>query len=187
MGGKAYFIQYRFLLPKTVSHASYAYQKLFRAIYGYTQVVNKAGGKRYVYHRPGVLSRYLYLRAGKNCVVIEPSALPPLLKFFRSGDNPAHRWRRKGNWKAVYYMNEKDLPEKDAARAVDAFLKRLALHDEGLAQALVSEQPASLAPFTRHALKNLFSSPWFSTACAARPSLTVLKTRTLALQKEGSS
>ena len=35
-----------------------------------------------------------------------------MLDFFKTGKNPAHAWKFKGDWKAVYYMNEKDVDEK---------------------------------------------------------------------------
>ncbi|GAG48539.1 unnamed protein product, partial [marine sediment metagenome] len=108
----SYFIQYKFILPESVSHSSYSYQKLFRALYGYTQAVNKSSGKNYKYHRQGVLSSYPYLRAGKNCVIIAPDAFQNLISFFKTGRNPAHKWEVKGNWKAVYYMDEKAIPEQ---------------------------------------------------------------------------
>jgi len=108
-GVKGYFVQYKFIFPDVIKHSSYAYQKLFRAIYGYTQVVFKSNGKRYKYHRQGVLSDVPYVRSGKNCVVIPQTALQKLTTFFRTGANPTHKWHIKGNWKAVYYVGEKDL------------------------------------------------------------------------------
>jgi len=106
---KGYFVQYKFIFPEAIKHSSYTYQKLFRAIYGYTQVVFKSSGKRYSYHRIGVLSDTPYIRSGKNCVIIPQTALQKLTNFFRTGANPTHKWHVKGNWKAVYYVGEKEL------------------------------------------------------------------------------
>ncbi len=135
----AYFIQYKFILPKSISHSSYSYQKLFRALYGYTQAVYKSSGKAYKYHRKGVLSDYPFLRPAKNTVIIPPAALQELINFFNTGKNPAHRWFRKGEWKAVYYMNEKKLNESTAARALENMLDRLWINTEGEKKLLFDE------------------------------------------------
>ena len=137
MGVRSYFIQYKFILPDAIKHSSYTYQKLFRALYGYTQAVFKSNGKVYHYHRNGVLSDTPFLRPGKNCVIIPTSALQKLVDFFKTGRNPTHRWESKGEWKAVYYMNEKDVDEKKIAEAILALLNRFQVTD-------VSEKPLSL-------------------------------------------
>ena len=124
MALKAYFIQYKFILPESIKHSEYTYQKLFRALYGYTQNVTKSNGKTYVYHRKGVLSDAPYLRVGKNSVVIHPSVFSKLKSFFNTGNNPTHKWNIKGDWKAVYYMDEKDVDEIKAAKALEEMLER---------------------------------------------------------------
>lgn len=120
---KGFFIQYKFIIPKTVKHNSYTYQKLFRAIYGYTQNVTKSNGKTYAYHRKGVLSDFPHIRPGKNCVIIPTAAFNNLTNFFKTGKNPTHFWRVKGDWKAVYYMDEKNISEQDAILALEDTLK----------------------------------------------------------------
>jgi hypothetical protein len=122
---KGYFIQYKFILPETVKHSTYTYQKLFRAIYGYTQNVTKSNGKTYHYYRKGVLSDTPYIRPGKNTVIIHPSAFGKFKQFFTTGQNPTHVWRSKGDWKAVYYMDEKDIPEAKITSAVEDLLDRV--------------------------------------------------------------
>ncbi|MBS3061307.1 MAG: hypothetical protein J4215_01875 [Candidatus Diapherotrites archaeon] len=121
---KAYFIQYKFILPENISHSSYTYQKLFRALYGYTQNVSKSNGKSYKYHRKGILSPVPYLRPGKNCVIIPQAMLSPLIDFFKTGKNPSHKWVGKGDWKAVYYMNEKDVSPDEMVGAFENVLDR---------------------------------------------------------------
>jgi hypothetical protein len=121
---KAYFIQYRFILPENIKHSSYTYQKLFRAIYGYTQAVYKASGKKYHYHREGILSNVPFIRPGKNCVVIPQNAFQNLQDFFKTGNNPTHNWVVKGDWKCTYFLNEKDILEKDAVKAIEDLLSR---------------------------------------------------------------
>lgn len=124
MALRGYFIQYKFIIPDTLKHSSYTYQKLFRALYGYTQAVFKSSGKTYHYHRDGVLSGVPYIRPGKNCVIIPPGVFQKLIEFFKTGKNPAHAWRGKGEWKAVYYMNEKGIEEASALKAIEEMLDR---------------------------------------------------------------
>lgn len=121
---RSYFVQYRFIIPDSVKHSSYTYQKLFRAIYGYTQAVYKASGKNYHYHRAGILSNYPYIRPGKNCVIIPQAAFQSLQEFFKTGRNPTHNWEQKGEWKCTYFLNEKDVLEKDIVLALDNLLAR---------------------------------------------------------------
>ena len=121
---KGYFIQYKFILPENIKHSSYTYQKLFRALYGYTQAVFKSNGKNYRYHRRGVLSDIPYIRPGKNCDITPANAFSKMLDFFKTGKNPAHAWKFKGDWKAVYYMNEKDVDEKAALDALERLVDR---------------------------------------------------------------
>ena len=127
MGIRGYFIQYKFITSDKVKHSSYSYQKLFRALYGYTQAVDKASGKRYRYHRKGVLSEVPHIRPRKNCVIIPPENFQSLIEFFKTGRNPTHAWRGKGDWKAVYYMNEKDLSENDIVAAIEALVEKRSL------------------------------------------------------------
>ena len=122
---KGYFIQYKFIIPESTKHSSYTYQKLFRALYGYTQNVTKSNGKTYHYHRKGVLSDLPYIRPGKNCVIIPPKSFSTLDTFFKTGKNPAHYWRVKGNWKAVFYMDEKELDEGQVIAAIKEHIKRV--------------------------------------------------------------
>ncbi len=121
---KAYYIQYKFILPETIKHSTYTYQKLFRAIYGYTQNVTKSNGKVYHYHRKGVLSDTPYIRPGKNAVIIHPSAFPKFKQFCATGQNPSHNWRSKGDWKAVYYMDEKEVDNSKIVNALEDLLER---------------------------------------------------------------
>lgn len=121
----SYFIQYKFIIPNSMKHSDYTYQKIFRALYGYTQTVSKSTGKTYSYHRKGVLSRVPYIRPGKNCVVIPKESLSKLIDFFKTGKNPAHKWEAKGDWKAVYYMDEKGLDEDLVVKSLEQLLERV--------------------------------------------------------------
>ena len=124
MGVKGYFIQYKFILPENIKHSSYTYQKLFRALYGYTQAVDKASGKRYKYHRRGVLSEIPHIRPGKNCVIIPTEHFQRLKEFFHTGKNPSHNWRGKGDWKANYYLDDKAIKDEDAIKALEEVLDK---------------------------------------------------------------
>jgi len=132
---RGYFVQYRFIIPENVKHSSYTYQKLFRAIYGYTQAVCKGSGKVYKYHRPGILSNYPYLRPGKNCVIIPQQAFQTLQEFFKTGHNPTHNWETKGEWKCTYFLNEKDINEADVIKSLEDLLSRKFIENiEGLSK-----------------------------------------------------
>ncbi|MCX6802380.1 MAG: hypothetical protein NT067_04680 [Candidatus Diapherotrites archaeon] len=175
-----YFIQYKFILPESTSHSSYSYQKLFRALYGYTQAVNKSSGKNYKYHRKGVLSDYPYLRAGKNCVIIAPDAFQGLIAFFKTGKNPTHNWETKGNWKAVYYMDEKAIPEQKIVKAVENLIDRSSVEKganilaelrrigSGTLNAEYEQAVISLA-------RGITKHPWFLKACEDSPKLKEFK------------
>lgn len=124
MSVRGYFVQYRFILPDSIKHSSYTYQKLFRAIYGYTQSVYKSNGKTYKYHRDGILSNYPYLRPGKNCVIIPQTAFQTLQDFFKTGHNPTHNWTIKGDWKCTYFLNEKDISDKEIIKSIENLISR---------------------------------------------------------------
>ncbi|HIH33118.1 MAG TPA: hypothetical protein HA227_02590 [Candidatus Diapherotrites archaeon] len=124
MPAKGYFIQYKFIIPETMKHSDYTYQKLFRAIYGYTQRVTKSSGKSYAYHRKGILSTVPYVKHGKNCVIVPTEVFANLKNFFLTGNNPTHRWQLKGDWKAVYYLNEKDLEDSVVVKSLEELLDR---------------------------------------------------------------
>lgn len=121
---KGYFIKYNFILPQETKHSSYTYQKLFRAIYGYTQNVTKSNGKTYRYYRKGVLSDIPFIKTGKNSVIIPPKSFGSLDTFFKTGKNPTHFWRVKGNWKATFYMDEKELDEIQVISAIKEHISR---------------------------------------------------------------
>lgn len=127
---KGYFIKYNFVLPNDISHSSYTYQKLFRGIYGYTQNVTKSGGKVYKYHRKGVLSDIPFIKAGKNSVIIPQKSFASLDVFFKTGKNPSHVWRVKGEWKATFYMDEKDVDDSLAIKAIKEHISRIFIKDE---------------------------------------------------------
>lgn len=117
-------IQYQFVLPSTTKHTSYSYQKLFRAIYGYTQNVTKNSGKVYRYHRRGVVSTTPYIHIGKNKIIIPKEDTEPIIEFFKTGQNPTHNWRGKGDWKATYYVDNTTITEEQATKALEAALDR---------------------------------------------------------------
>ena len=164
-----------------MKHSSYTYQKLFRALYGYTQAVFKGNGKTYHYHREGILSKYPFIRPGKNCVIIPPAAFQDLIEFFKTGRNPSHRWSNKGEWKAVYYMNEKTVPEKDAISALEELLSReiMDLPSGGFGRLEDEINTLADAPKPDEARKNLALSVaqkivemnWFKEAYSQSPKL----------------
>lgn len=172
---KGYFVQYKFYLPQRIKHSSYSYQKLFRAIYGYTQCVNKASGKAYKYHRPGVLSFSPYLRPGKNSVVIPEEDLPKLLDFFKTGNNPTHRWQTKGEWKVAYSMNEKTIKPQEAVESLEELIDRVFV-PKNKTKINIFEELKNISANLDKADKNYvamvlaearktISRPWFNECC----------------------
>ncbi len=153
MGVRGYFIQYKFLIPDGIKHSSYTYQKLFRALYGYTQNVTKSSGKTYKYHRKGILSQHPYIRPGKNCVIIPPIVFSALIEFFKTGKNPSHKWGVKGNWRAVYYMNEKDVQLADVIPAAEDLLDRTFILSTSKEHERLSAEVALLAELIKKSEK----------------------------------
>ncbi len=121
MGGHhAYRVRYVFKTTK--GRTSYEYQRFFRAIYGYTQVVAKANGKKYTYRREGVLTAYPYVKEGKSVVVIPENALTALVDFFKTRRNPAHVFEYVGEWRVSYSIEETYVPTN---AVIDAILRAL--------------------------------------------------------------
>ena len=166
---RGYFVQYRFILPESIKHSSYTYQKLFRAIYGYTQVVNKSNGKNYKYHRAGILSNYPFIRPGKNCVIIPQGAFQQLQDFFKTGHNPTHNWTIKGDWKCTYFLNEKDLEEKDVIKSIEELISRKFIENQDGLSKLSSEiqkaaETKAKSEYTKELLveaKKIIDLDWF--------------------------
>ena len=120
---KGYLIKYKIKINQKFQHSDYLYQKIFRAIYGYKQVVSKSNGKKYIYFRQGVLSYYPFIKKGKNEVIITQTGFAKMLNFLKTGKNPAHKWDEKGNWSATYSMYDVDLDTKDVERAMVRLIK----------------------------------------------------------------
>lgn len=193
-----YFIKYEFHLPKEVKHSSYNYQKLFRAIYGYTQNVSKGKGKVYRYYRKGVLSDVPYVKSGKNSIIIPPFAFSSFITFLKTGKNPTHYWRSKGDWKATYSLYEESLPEKEVVAALEALAERLYLtSDDGLGDVklkdrldmVITKKAESGKPgkiLVSDALKSLgvlVNNDWFKACYKSSPSLSALYSKYLSLKQ----
>jgi hypothetical protein len=168
---KGFFIQYKFILPSTTKHSAYSYQKLFRALYGYTQNVTKSAGKTHRYFRQGILTNVPYIRPGKNCVIIPKENIAPLIDFFKTGKNPAHFWHKKGDWKAVYYMEEKNLSETQIVNALEELIERVHVENSNLQSNVEKELNALISSERKKDLnyvkivfeetKKIISLPWF--------------------------
>ncbi len=104
---------------------SYNYQRFFRAIYGYTQVVVKSNGKSYIYHRPGVLTPYPYIREARKVVIVPDMAAQALIDFFKTGKNPAHNFQDLKDWNVSYTIEEAKVSERDALTSIIEALMRL--------------------------------------------------------------
>lgn len=181
VGLKGYFIQYKVITPKSTSRASYTYQKIFRALYGYTQIIKKSNGKTYSYHREGVLSTIPHSKTGRNCVVIPKESLAVLLNFFKTGLNPAHKWQEKGDWKVVYYMDEKELTEEDVTNAIQRLIDRTYIfNSKGEQSKLVEElhllrEKQEIDPKTKKTIldrsQKIITHPWFAESKSKNPKL----------------
>ena len=125
MAYPAYRVEY--LLRWQGKKSAYVYQRFYRALYGYTQVVAKSSGKRYVYHRDGVLSRHPFIKDSRNSVIIPDSALQPLISFLKTGQNPAHRFVDISSWTDLvkYSVQETAVQDVDAANAVFSAISRV--------------------------------------------------------------
>ncbi len=158
---RGYFVKYTFKTEKP--HSSYEYQRFFRAIFGYTQVVVKKNGRRYVYMREGVLTRYPYIRRGRSTVVIPEEALGPLLTFFKTGKNPAHAFTYLGDWKVTYFMQEVDVKPDEAASAILSALERIIVAGVPLYTVLqhVDTQRNDVLASAYAAGGELFRTRWF--------------------------
>lgn len=175
MAEKSYFIQYKFIIPENMSHSTYTYQKLFRAIYGYTQRVTKSNGKTYAYHRNGILSTVPYIKQGKNCVIIPPEIFSNLKNFFLTGNNPTHKWQTKGDWKAVYYLNEKDVEDHLVIKSLEELIDRTFILSTSEGHEKIEEEIKNLVNLTQQNQKidesykkilletaqKVISFPWF--------------------------
>ena len=182
---QAILVQYKFILPSDIKHSSYTYQKLFRALYGYTQNVSKSSGKTYRYHRPGVLSSFPFTKPGKNLVLIPKSALSALVDFFKTGKTPSHEWHVKGDWKAAYYTDERDISVSDAAQALDAAAARVMASLKSLGEQASTLEPTGnykgLSPGASAAFARLAACEWVK-ECAHTPQaqkITALSVRAL--------
>lgn len=127
---KAYMVKYKVKMIGEYNHSDYSYQKIFRAIYGYTQNVTKGNGKIYIYHRPGILSKTPYIKKGKNEVIVPKECLTALLDFFKTGENPAHKWAEKGNWNATYTLYDVEVSEQHAKKAIDRVINSTFIVDD---------------------------------------------------------
>ncbi|MDD3159356.1 MAG: hypothetical protein PHQ98_00090 [Candidatus ainarchaeum sp.] len=170
MSERAYFIQYKFIFPGEIKHSSYTYQKLFRAIYGYTQSVNKSNGKVYKYHRAGILSNYPVVRVGKNCVIIPQEAFKSLQDFFKTGINPAHNWVIKGDWKCTYFLNEKDITTEQMVKSIKDLLARkfveniegsIKLNDELNRLISTNDYTENYLKLILNDVNGIINQPWF--------------------------
>ncbi len=119
----AFLVRYKIKVLDEVKHSSYLYQKLFRAIYGYTQVVCKQTGKKYIYHRPGVLSKFAFIKEGKNEIIVTKEGFSYLINFFKTGKNPAHNWQSKGNWTASYSVVDITVDDAKVTKSVENQLR----------------------------------------------------------------
>ena len=175
---KGFLIRYRYRGAEPSS--SYLYQRFFRALYGYTQVVTKSNGRTYIYYREGVLTTYPFIREAKNTVIIPSNALEPLITFFKTGKNPAHSFEDLSTWDVTYYVEETNVDDQSALRAIYAALNRILIPlEEGYIRLrelvqrdiLSSNELAAL----RTKARNVVESDWFQNLKESDPLLQRLQ------------
>jgi len=168
MAYPGYLVEYILRWPGRKS--AYPYQRFYRALYGYTQVVSKSTGKHYVYHREGVLTKYPFIKASRNAVIIPDNALQPLLAFLKTGKNPAHRFEDVSNWTDLvkYSVQETTVRPEDAAAAVFSAISRIfvkTITGQRPALALLNDLDV-LSPdeiySLYYAISQVYRSKWYS-------------------------
>ena len=158
---KSVIISYKFMVPDDMPKTAYTYQKLFRALYGYTQDVYKSMGKEYKYYRPGVLSKYPFLKPNKNKVIIPMEAVQEVRNFFQTGINPAHAWREKGNWKIIYQMEEKNLKPVEIIPSLETLLERTSLGDKTSLSKAIENPSKEQKQEIRMLAEKIINNSWF--------------------------
>ena len=175
---KGFLIRYKYRGAKPSS--SYSYQRFFRALYGYTQVVTKSNGASYVYYREGVLTTYPYIHEGRNTMIIPENALEPLINFFKEGKNPAHSFEDLSNWTVTYYVEETTVDPPSALRAIYSALNRILVKTpEGYIRLrelvqkdiLDTDELAAVHAYS----KNIVSSSWYKSLRDSDPLLKKLQ------------
>ena len=116
------YIKYMFHVPGVSNWSEYRYQKLFRLLYGYTQVVSKSNGARYVYHRPGILSSIPYIKAGKNAIIVPQDSLQNVITFFKKGQ--FGNQPNEEQWKVTYYVETIPLKKDQLHDAFESLIER---------------------------------------------------------------
>jgi hypothetical protein len=114
-------------------------------------------------------------------VIIPQSQLSPLFDFFKTGRNPTHKWVGKGDWKAVYYMNEKEVSASDLVKPLEELIDRTfisapgeekrKLEDELMVMSNGNQTASRASESYRKALSSevqrIVSSEWFA-LCSAK-------------------
>ncbi|MDD3178074.1 MAG: hypothetical protein PHR26_00985 [Candidatus ainarchaeum sp.] len=116
------YIKYKFIFNKDINHSSYLYQKVFRSLYGYQQNVTKKNKKVYTYTRKGLLSDIPHLKPGKNSFIIPLNYENLIINYFKTGENPAHLWKNKGDWKVEYIIEKLEVDLESVIECLENFL-----------------------------------------------------------------
>lgn len=117
------YITYKFIFNNNINKSSYTYQKLFRSIYGYNQSIYKRNSKKYIYFREGVISSIPYIKSGKNSVILPIDYEHKLIDYFNTGNNPAHKWKIKGDWDVSYAINDIHIDLFNISVAMEKFIR----------------------------------------------------------------
>ena len=172
------FIRYTFYIPGVTDWSEYRYQKLFRMLYGYVQVVSKGSGASYNYYREGVLTDIPYLKTGKNSVIVPPDSLQKMLLFFRTGKTASGDRVPEGcKVPITHFIETVQRPAKEIVPAFDALLERLKLPDGSSVDSAISDIVQSQewnhkhAPLVLTYAQGICSSAWFAPVAGESPRL----------------
>jgi hypothetical protein len=65
------------------------------------------------------LSRFAYIKEGKNEIIVTKDGFSYLINFFKTGKNPAHNWQNKGNWTASYSVVDVVVDDSKITKSVE--------------------------------------------------------------------
>ena len=170
------FVKYMFIIPGVSDWSEYRYQKLFRLLYGYVQVVSKSSGGHYTYDRGGILTELPYIKTGKNSVIVPPDNLQRLISFFRTKKTSAGD-KAPEDCQIKYFIETVQKDPRELVPAFDALFERVRLEsgkplDAALSDLVTQEDYSSKdAGFVLQHAERVCSSSWFQSVMRESPRL----------------
>ena len=187
------FIRYTFYIPGVTDWSEYRYQKLFRMLYGYVQVVSKGSGASYNYYREGVLTDIPYLKTGKNSIIVPQDSLQKILIFFRTGKAASGDRVPEGcKVPITHFIETVQRPAKELVPAFDALLERLKLSDGASVDSALADlvqaqdwENKNSAQVLAYA-QGICSSSWFNAVAGESPRMKKFQDNYYKLKEKSS-